>query len=721
MASSEWERVFEEAVRLHQAGRLDDAMPLYQHVVAGSPGHGGAMHMLGLIAYQIGRTDTAVDLLGQAAVLDPLVGAVHSNYGLALMARGRRKEAEASFRRALILSPHQGETHASLGQLLLEQGRLEAALASFQAAAQRNPNLPDAQTGLGETLWRLGRATEAEAAYQKAVQLDPAADTLANHAMLVFVGGNAGGALARIRQALATEETPRARLIFVTILRLLRWDRDDAEIRALLERALREGWSRPAMLLPVAADLVRHRLAAGGNIAADPLLQLMLVTAPNIDIALERMLTTLRRQVLAQPEANRDLAFIAALAQQCFINEYVFAEEEGERAQAEVLAAQIDTMLAADDVVSATALLAVACYIPLYTLHHADRLLARAWPDPLEAVLRQQIAEPLEEKRLAAELPALTQTGGVVSDKVRAQYEENPYPRWVRMETGMTPVALAADLGKRFPTFDAARLPLMPDMLFAGCGTGRFTLELSQRYPAASRLAVDLSRASLGYAARKAAEAGIGVSFAQADILRLPQTGKRFAVVESSGVLHHMGDPFAGWKALADCLVPGGVMRVSLYSAMARQPVAEARAWIAREGFAATADDIRAARQRMIAERPGEAQPFLTTTDFYSTSACRDLLFHVEEHGLSPLQIGRFLMENGLGLLGFEVGEDVMGAYRVRFPGDLAAVNLENWAAFEAENPDTFMGMYQFWIQKHEHRPGEMGTTSSSGRAAIKI
>ena len=699
MAASEWERIYEEARRLHQAGRLDDALPLYQHVIAGNPGHGGAMHMLGLLAYQIGRTDTAVDLLGQAAVLDPLVGAVHSNLGLALMARGRRKEAQASFRRALVLGS-QPETHASLGQLLLEQGKLEEALKSFSAAAQRNPSLVDAQAGLGETLWKLGRIAEAQAAYEKAVALEPDADTQANLALLLFAGGDGPGALSRIRLALETGETPRAKLVFVSIVRLLLWERDDALIRPLLERALREGWTRPAVLMPAAASLVQQRLAEGGSIESDTLLQLLLVSGPNIDIELERMLTGMRRQLLLQPE-NRDLAFTATLAQQCFINEYVFAEEDGEREHALALAATIEVQLADDDVISATALLAVACYIPLFTLKNSERLLRRAWPDALEAVLRQQIAEPDEEKYLAAALPALTPIGDDgVGDQVRAQYEENPYPRWVRMETGGMPITVAAELGRRFPTFEAAKLPLLPDMLFAGCGTGRFTLELSQKHPATSRLAIDLSRASLAYAARKASEEGLAITFAQADILRLPETKKRFSMIESSGVLHHMADPLAGWKALASCLIPGGVMRVSLYSALAREPVAQARTWIAASGLAATPDGIRTARQRMIEEQPDDVQPFLNSADFYSVSACRDLLFHVAEHGMSPQQIGAFLDENRLSFLGFEVGEDVLGAYRARFPADHAAVSLDNWAAFEADNPALFGNMYQFWIQK---------------------
>jgi Flp pilus assembly protein TadD/SAM-dependent methyltransferase len=693
--ASEWERTYAEARNLHQAGRLEEALPLYQHVIAGNPGHPGAMHMLGLLAYQIGRTDTAVDLLGQAAVLDPLVGAVHSNLGLALKARGRVREAEASFRRALLLSP-QPETHANLGHLLLDQGRLDDALTSFRAAASRNPDLASAQVGLGEVLWKLGRVAEAEAAQQKAAQLEPVSETLANLALLAFARGDAETALTRIRQALAAGETPRAKTVFAAMLHRLRWDRDNEGMRALLEQALTEGWARPVMLLPPAADLVKLRLREGGAIESDTLLQLMLVTAPNCDAELERMLTALRRQLLRQPE-NRDLVFAAALAQQCFINEYVFAEEPGERDKAEMLARGIEQALAEDDVVPAAALLAVACYRPLHTLKGAERLLDKALPDPLEPVLQQQIAEPLEEKRLAENLPALT---AIADDAVRTQYEENPYPRWVRMDTGEQPVPLAQYLGKRFSAFDAAGLPLLPDMLFAGSGTGRFTLELSRRHPAQSRLAIDLSRAALAYAARKAVEAGVMLDVAQADILHLPETKKRFSMIECSGVLHHMTDPLAGWAALATCLSPGGVMRVSLYSLLGRAPVRQARDWIAREGFAATPDGIRAARQRLLTEMPAEAAPVIGAADFYSVGACRDLLFHVREQDMTLEQIAAFLAESGLTFLGFETGEDVLGAYRARFPDDLAAINLANWAIFEAEYPSIFSAMYQFWVQK---------------------
>ena len=46
------------------------------------------------------------------------------------------------------------------------------------------------------------------------------------------------------------------------------------------------------------------------------------------------------------------------------------------------------------------------------------------------------------------------------------------------------------------------------------------------------------------------------------------------------------------------------------------------------------------------------------------------------------------------------IAADILHAYRRRFPEDRAATSLAKWQLFENEHPDTFVGMYQFWIQK---------------------
>ncbi len=55
----------------------------------------------------------------------------------------------------------------------------------------------------------------------------------------------------------------------------------------------------------------------------------------------------------------------------------------------------------------------------------------------------------------------------------------------------------------------------------------------------------------------------------------------------------------------------------------------------------------------------------------------------------------------GAEFLGFEFPDQaVPRAYRVRYPDDPQARSFDNWARFEQEHPDTFAGMYQFWVRR---------------------
>ena len=86
--------------------------------------------------------------------------------------------------------------------------------------------------------------------------------------------------------------------------------------------------------------------------------------------------------------------------------------------------------------------------------------------------------------------------------------------------------------------------------------------------------------------------------------------------------------------------------------------------------------------------------------DFFTISECRDMLFHVQEHRMTLPQIGAFLAEHDLAFLGFELDAMIKGRYQATFPGDRTMTDLDCWHAFERENPRTFAGMYQFWVQK---------------------
>jgi SAM-dependent methyltransferase len=248
------------------------------------------------------------------------------------------------------------------------------------------------------------------------------------------------------------------------------------------------------------------------------------------------------------------------------------------------------------------------------------------------------------------------------------------------------------------PMFDDSS----PEVLIAGCGTGRDAIFVAQRFRGARVLAIDLSLDSISYALRKTRELGLpNIEYAQADILELGDLAGTFDIIGSVGVLHHLADPFKGWRILLSRLRPGGFTCLGLYSQLARRPVVKAREFIAARGYASTPDDIRRFRQDA-ADGNGsvEVQSLGKSRAFYSLSDCRDLAFHVQEQHLTLGQIESFLSELGLRFIGFELDLQVLNQYRARFSDDPSGTDLRHWARFEADNPDTFTAMYRFWIQR---------------------
>ncbi len=326
---------------------------------------------------------------------------------------------------------------------------------------------------------------------------------------------------------------------------------------------------------------------------------------------------------------------------------------------------------------------------------------ACAWAETVEErEVREATAARMyrpEMERPAFAGPRFGDPADAASREVAAQYEESPYPRW-RTLTTPRPGELREALRRLAPARDWSG-PL--ELLIAGCGTGRQAVAAALGYAPARVLACDLSAASLGWAARRAAQYGVeNIELLQADLRDAPRFGRRFDVIECAGVLHHMVEPEEGWRRLLEALAPDGLMLVGLYSETARRPVVAARAEAARLGFAATDDDIRRFRRHVLTAGDDWAQEVRRNPDFYDLCGARDMLFHVNERRFTPQQIAEMLARLGLRCLGMEAGAATAEAYRRRFPDDAVMRSLENWAVFEVERPRTFRGMYQFWCAR---------------------
>ena len=171
--------------------------------------------------------------------------------------------------------------------------------------------------------------------------------------------------------------------------------------------------------------------------------------------------------------------------------------------------------------------------------------------------------------------------------------------------------------------------------------------------------------------------------------------------MRQSLLLHHLENPFDGWEVLLSLLRPHGVMKLGFYSELARRDIVRVRNLISSAGIGSSSQDIRTYRKHLLGLKNSENYGFATNnTDFFSTSACRDLLFHVQEHRMNLLSLDRFFKDHDLTFLGFEIDSSVIQAYKKRFANDVSATKLDQWHIYEEENPDTFFSMYQFYIQK---------------------
>jgi tetratricopeptide (TPR) repeat protein/2-polyprenyl-3-methyl-5-hydroxy-6-metoxy-1,4-benzoquinol methylase len=722
-------------------GRTAEAIESYKSALQINPGNAEIHFNLGVLATIQGRHEEAKNSLRRAIGIRSDHASAHYWLGRVLHALGRSDEALESLQQAIRVEPTMHDAHfgmALIMQSLHPSPRLEEAASSLRRAADIKPDFAHGHYALGLVLSRLERLEAAEASLRRALSIEPKSDEILYAlATTLLALGKSPEAVPLMARTLDRASTWKTKLAFVACVARTSFAINDSTVRAALTTAIIEPWGMPNELCQPALNLIMldERIAScvrlanaswpvrmpkatlfGADglaaLAADTLLNSLLETVPVSTIEFQRFLTCARHALLetaSKEQAPDDsdvaaLRFYAALSRQCFVNEYIFACDVRELSAATAARTKLLALLDTNAVVPTFLLLAVAAYFPLNTLRDACRLLVANERGPVEEVLRQQIREPLEEQALRKSIECLTSITGGVSEKVRDQYEQNPYPCWVKLPMRHDALPFNEELRQGLPLapFMPMRDDSAPEVLVAGCGTGSHSILVAQRFRGARVLAIDLSLSSISYAKRKTQELGVtNIEYAHADVLRLEDIARTFDIIESRGVLHHLADPFLGWRTLLSRLRPGGFMGLGFYSEIARRHVIKAREFIAARNYAGTLDDIRQLREDLTTKEMGaELQWLSRLSDFYSTSACRDLLFHVQEYRLTLGQIESFLTEFGLHFIGFELDPRAQHQYHVRFTDDPSGTNLRNWARFEAENPDTFVGMYQFWIQK---------------------
>ena len=163
----------QNAINLHNEGKLLDAKKIYEYALTLNPDHFDALQLLGLASYQIGQFDRAVELLSKAIAINDKYAFAHKNLGNALERLNRLNAAVASYDRAILLEPAYAAAYNDRGDALKKLNRLDDAIASYSKAISLKHDYAEAHNNLGVVLNELKRHVEALANFEKAIRLKP--------------------------------------------------------------------------------------------------------------------------------------------------------------------------------------------------------------------------------------------------------------------------------------------------------------------------------------------------------------------------------------------------------------------------------------------------------------------------------------------------------------------------------------------------------------------
>jgi protein O-GlcNAc transferase len=226
-----------KGLKLHQAGKLEEAAALYRRLLEIAPQHADAWNLLGATAHQQGRHAEAIEFLEKAIQLLPGQASFHGNLAAVYAASARIDKARNSFQSAVECSPLDPSAHANLGHVLRDMGKWPEAADCYRQVVQLRPQDADAHSFLAAALRQLGRTADALAHSQHAARLQPGSALHHNNLANAWrESGDRTRALASYEQAVRCD--PNYAVAHMNRGNLLREQGDSEQALECYQRAL---------------------------------------------------------------------------------------------------------------------------------------------------------------------------------------------------------------------------------------------------------------------------------------------------------------------------------------------------------------------------------------------------------------------------------------------------------------------------------------------------
>jgi len=646
---------------------------------------------LAIVYTNLGALDKAISMYIKAISFNKSFPELYNNLANVYKDKGELEKAIEAYKKAIEIKPEYFVAFYNLGIIYQSLKQVEDAIKMYEMSLSIDPNHVQTLNNLGNIYQEQGFIGKAIENFHKVIILDP------NFQQAYFNLGNA------LKGIIFENPNPQLQM---SILNLLEREtyvspsniveasfsllKKDNSLRLIFEET--QKYIINKNVEHIIKTLVKNSLFL-------KLLSVSLIQDTYIENSLKNIRMSILDNIFEIGNGVEITNFQAALASHCFLNEYLYNFNLNEINKLNHLEKTIEHSIVNRKKINVNYILCLASYKPLTSFSWYTSI---NFPIELTSTEKLLLKDQIKEKKLKSRIPNLSKINNKISKEVQKQYEQNPYPRWFAMNLGYKPNNISERMDVLNLRYDKSIIPnnKNPEILVAGCGTGEHSIGVASTFKKSKILAIDLSLSSIAYAKRKSEELGVNnIDYMQADILDLPILNKKFDIIESAGVLHHMKDPIKGWKILVDCLKPGGMMKIGLYSKIAREHISRIRKEIKKLNLGNDEITIRNFRSKIIESDSHDHKTIKESPDFYSLSNVRDLLFHVQEHHFTIPQIKQFINTSGLEFCGFEV-KQAINKYQNLHKDHLSLYDLDKWEIFENNNKEIFAVMYQFWCQK---------------------
>lgn len=249
----------QQAIQLHQTGRLRKAETIYQQILQIQPQNADALHLLGLANHQLGKNAQALALIKKAVSLTPGIAHFHNNLGEVYRALNRPDEALASYAKATSLQPGFPEAHRNIGLAHLALGQPVQAITHLRDALMRFPDYLGIYWALGLALMTQHKADEAVDIYNLGLEKNPSDSALlCAKGIALKAAGKLDDAILHYQHAIDLQ--PRTSALHHNLALAFQQQGNNEEAIACLENELK---------LDPNAESARHLLAALQKIPTD--------------------------------------------------------------------------------------------------------------------------------------------------------------------------------------------------------------------------------------------------------------------------------------------------------------------------------------------------------------------------------------------------------------------------------------------------------------------